>query len=68
MLGVFRAVDEKGVFVPDAAVEVDMPTPEGCEIFGTCNGDAADLNSLRSPKVKTFSGMALVVYRRKLKS
>ena len=59
-----RAVDEKGVFVPDVAVEVDVPTPEGFEIFGTCNGDAADLNSLRSPKVKTFSGMALVVYRR----
>lgn len=65
---VFRtvsAVDEKGVFVPDAAVEVDVPTPEGFEIFGTCNGDAADLNSLRSPKVKTFSGMALIVYKRR---
>lgn len=26
--------------------------------------DAAELRSLRAPKVKTFSGMALVVYRR----
>ena len=59
-----RAVDEAGVVVPDAALEVDLPPPDGCEIFGTCNGDAADLRSLRSPKVKTFSGMALVVYRR----
>jgi len=52
------------VFVPDAAVAVDLPPPGGCEVFGTCNGDAAELRSLRSPKVNTFSGMALVVYRR----
>ena len=59
-----RAVDESGVLVPDAAVEVNIPPPAGCETFGTCNGDAADLRSLRSPRTKTFSGMALVVYRR----
>ena len=59
-----RAVDEAGRLVPDAAVEVDLPPPDGCEVFGTCNGDAAELRSLRAPKVKTFSGMALVVYKR----
>jgi beta-galactosidase len=60
-----RAVDRAGVVVPDAAVEVDLPAPEGYETFGTCNGDASDLHSLRAPKVKTFSGMALVVYKRR---
>ena len=59
-----RAVDEAGTLVTDAAVEVDLPPPDGCEVFGTCNGDAAELRSLRAPKVKTFSGMALVVYKR----
>ena len=59
-----RAVDEAGVLVPDAAVEVDVPPPAGCEVFGTCNGDASDFRSLRSKSVKTFSGMALVVYCR----
>ena len=60
-----RAVDAAGVVVPDAAVEVIPPPVAGYEVFGTCNGDAADLSSLRSKTVRTFSGMALVVYRRK---
>ena len=59
-----RAVDRNGNLVPGAAVEVNLPPPDGFEIFGTCNGDATDMHSLRSKTVKTFSGMALVVYRR----
>lgn len=58
------AVDKNGVIVPDAAVEADLPVPEGYRVFGTCNGDPTDLRSLRSAKTKTFSGMALIVYKR----
>ena len=63
-----RAVDETGTVVPSAAIDVDLPPPDGFETFGTCNGDAADMRSLRSPIVKTFSGMALVIYKRRLPS
>jgi beta-galactosidase len=56
------AVDKKGVLVPDAAEDVDLPVPDGYKVLGTCNGDPTDLNSLRSKKVKTFSGKALIVY------
>ena len=56
------AVDKKGVLVPDAVEDVDLPVPDGYKVLGTCNGDPTDLNSLRSKKVKTFSGKALIVY------
>jgi alpha-L-rhamnosidase len=59
-----RSVDMKGCVVPDAALMVEVPTPAGYDVFGTCNGDASDLRSLRSKEIKTFSGMALVVYKR----
>ena len=52
--------------VPDAAVEVVPPSVDGYEVFGTYNGDAADMRSLREKTVRTFSGMALVVYKRLL--
>ena len=57
-----RAVDKDGNLVPEAAVEVDLPPPDGFAVFGVCNGDATDMHSLRSKTVRTFSGMALVVY------
>lgn len=62
---VFRtalAVDAAGHPVPDAAEPVSYCLPEGATLVGTCNGDPADLRSLRSAKVTSFNGMALVVF------
>ena len=64
---VFRtatAVDAAGNPVPDAAEEVPYVLPSGATLVGTCNGDPADLSSLTSARVKSFNGLALVVYRK----
>lgn len=58
------AVDAAGRPVPDAAEPVPYETPDGYEVVGTCNGDAADLHSLRSPAIRSFFGKALIVFRR----
>ena len=62
------AVDAEGRFVPDASEPVAYGIPAGYEVVGTCNGDAADVNSLRSKSVRSFFGKALVVFRRARKS
>ena len=60
------AVDAEGRFVPDAAEPVPYEVPDGYEVVGTCNGDAADMNSLRSKTVRSFFGKALIVFRRRV--
>ena len=58
------AVDAAGRFVPEAAEPVSYAVPEGYSVVGTCNGDAAEMRSLRAPEIRSFYGKALIVFRR----
>ena len=59
------AVDAVGVPVPDAAEPVPYAVPAGYALVGTCNGDPANLRSLRAAEIRSFSGQALIVFKRK---
>lgn len=59
-----EAVDERGCFVPTAVESVPVEVPPGYRFIGACNGDATDLASMRAPVVRSFSGRALLVFRR----
>lgn len=61
----YTAVDAQGRFVFDEVRPVDFSIPDGYEIYGVCNGDPADMHSLRSKKIVSYSGKALVVFQRK---
>ena len=57
------AVDAAGRFVPEAAEPVAYEIPSGYEVVGTCNGDAAEMRSLRAKEIRSFFGKALIVFR-----
>ena len=59
-----QAVDGKGNPVPDAFEPVPYEMPRGHSLVGTCNGDPAEMRSLRSAQIRSFAGKALIVFRR----
>lgn len=56
-----RVVDAKGVFVPDAACEVDFDLRGEGRLIGVDNGDPLDLGDVKASRRRTFNGMCLAI-------
>lgn len=60
-----RAIDGKGIAVPEADHRITFSVSAGGEIVSTDNGDPGDLTSFASNERKLFSGLALVIVKPK---
>ena len=58
-----KLVDKEGNLVPDADKQLEFSISGNATIVGTDNGYQADTVSLKSPKRKTWKGMALVILK-----
>ena len=56
-------VDEKGNFVPDAAVDLEITVTGAGTLAGVCSGDPASHERENTPFIRTFSGSALAIIK-----
>ena len=56
-------VDEKGNFVPDAAVDLEITVTGAGTLKGVCSGDPASHEKENTPFIRTFSGSALAIIK-----
>jgi beta-galactosidase len=56
-------VDEKGNFVPDGAIDLEVTVSGAGVLAGLCSGDPASHEKENTPFIRTFSGSALAIVR-----
>lgn len=61
-------IDEKGNIVPTAAEEITFMVDENLEIIGVDNGDPEYTGDLKSNKIPTLGGLALIIVKSKNKT